>query len=236
MTISGWPTQLSLPASLQARGVQGWLVQLACSPELLVELRTLLAPDELERADRFLVDNPRRNYIVCRATLRLLLAQQLNLPPAKVSFCYSAKGKPALDECHASATTFNLSHSGDFGLIAIGTSAVIGVDIERVEEKRDLIQIGRACWSPEEQEAMNRAPSSRKASIFYTIWTRKEAVLKASGDGIGTRLQALDVSAQVDGNSTEGIPVQLEGRLWRVFDIHPAPGYAAAVAISESLS
>lgn len=225
-------TDLALSSPLLRQRVRVRLIETDRLLPRLAEFMSLLSAEERERAARFAVDHARRNFVVTRAALRMWLSQELGVSAQAITFRYDAKGKPFLDGGGGSVATFNVSHSGDRSLIALANSVRVGVDIERVDDGRDLCAIARACWSPPEQKILDRADPREAARLFYRIWTRKEAVLKASGQGITGGLQTPDVSAGLpEESSPHGFAVPLAQATWHVADLFPASGYAGALAV-----
>jgi 4'-phosphopantetheinyl transferase len=113
-------------------------------------------------------------------------------PPASLRFRYGARGKPSLEGSWPHR--FNLSHSGLLGLFAIARGRSLGVDVERVEEKRSLEKIAARFFSSDECAALKRLPEDQRPAGFYNAWTRKEAYIKATGEGLATPLASFSVS------------------------------------------
>jgi 4'-phosphopantetheinyl transferase len=185
-----------------------------------------LAPKERARADRFAFPEGRRRFIVGRATLRRLLADRLQILPADISLIEGPQGKPALDPALskrnklASSIGFNLSHSGDMAVIAIG-SGELGIDVESVHRSVDAMAIVRRFFSETERagfEAME--PGVVRDRLFFRVWTRKEALVKAVGRGLSCPLSSFTVP--LGDLSTEGewlnCPEQ-PGRKWRLHEV-----------------
>jgi len=127
---------------------------------------------------------------------------------------------------------FNVSHSGNLALIAVAKGGRIGVDLELLQDRPDLRDIAHRCWATAEWEALQSVPSAQSIAIFYRIWTRKEAVLKACGQGITGGLRSPDVSGALDCPGPEhGLRVSLVGCDWSIYDLAVDPQYAAALAI-----
>ncbi|MFN3432071.1 MAG: 4'-phosphopantetheinyl transferase family protein, partial [Candidatus Sericytochromatia bacterium] len=114
--------------------------------------------------------------------------------PALVPIGVAAKGKPRLVAPHAEALRFNVSHSGEVALIAVARSREVGVDLEAVRPMRDLAGLWRMVASPVEAIRLESVPESEHMGAFYRVWTRKEAWLKATGDGLSRPLQDLEVT------------------------------------------
>jgi 4'-phosphopantetheinyl transferase len=196
-------------------------------------LARVLAGDERERAARFHFDRDRSRYIVGRGSLRILLGSYLGLEPDQVELDYGHNGKPQL---RGAGLSFNLSHSGPVALYAISGAGEVGIDVEL--EGTDLARelIAERFFAPAEVATLRSLPRSAQARAFLTCWTRKEAFIKARGDGLSLALDSFDVSLHPDRP-----PALLrtswsehEPDRWQLSDISdPAAGFVAAVALQK---
>ena len=185
-------------------------------------LSRLLSPDETERAARYRRPSDQLRFSCCRAVLRLLLGQYTNQLPARLDIVAGTNQKPALNE--SSGWQFNVSHSGDWMLIAIGRVEV-GIDLEQVNADFSFADLLPASFSPAEQHLV--ATSTGARLCFYELWTRKEALVKATGKGMD------DTFAQIPSLlGTHPAEARLIGRAghWTVSSFTAADGYPAAVA------
>lgn len=204
-------------------------------PKMQVDsLQAILSTDEIERAGRFHFDTHKNRYIIARGILRQILGNYLAKDPGKLRFDYTTKGKPLLATNAGSATlSFNLSHSGAFVLYAITLNRNIGIDIEHLSHEVSFMQIAQRFFSQGEISLLEGTDKNNMHELFFRYWTRKEAFLKAMGEGISFPMEKVDVSLI---NGTDLSPVTLvgderESARWYVKDLFPAPGYAAAVAV-----
>ncbi len=219
------------PTRLQADAIHVWKASLAHDLSGLETLQGLLAADEVNRACRFHFARDRHRFIAGRGQLRILLGHYLGQPPESIHFDYSAYGKPCVR--NEKGLHFNLSHAGDMALYAFAYQAEIGVDIEAIKTDFPVEDISQHYFSTTEISALSRLPDELKHRAFFTCWTRKEAYIKASGEGLSIPLDSFDVSL------TPGEPASLlatrdqptEADEWSLFDLQPGPGYAAALAI-----
>lgn len=173
-----------------------------------------LSPEERERAARFRVEDARDNFIFHHAVLRAILRAALGREPG---LTLTPLGKPVLCE---GAPHFNMAHCGPVGLYAVA-ACEIGVDVERIRAMKSAKAIARRFFTPREHAAIGCSDTA-----FFTCWTRKEAVLKASGEGLRRGLDTFEVFPA-------DLPLALE--LDRPYTLLPIPaieGYAAAVAIA----
>jgi 4'-phosphopantetheinyl transferase len=173
--------------------IELYAVELIAQPEALAAARLLLSPDEQERAARFKFEHLREGFTLARAALRVLLAQNLNAPPAELAFTYGARGKPELAGA-ASALRFNLSHSGGMAVYALTGGGEVGVDVERVRPVHDMEDIARRFFNAGEVADLLTVEPALRETAFFTCWTRKEAFIKATGEGLGHPLDSFRVS------------------------------------------
>jgi len=210
--------------------------RLDLAPEPIAELARLLSDAERQRAGRFAFDRDRRRFTVARAQLRQLLAARLGVQPQSVELTYSAYGKPALAQRFAdSKLCFNVSHSEDVAVYAFSWGRETGIDVEAVRVIRDADDLAARFFSRCENEAYRALDARDKPLGFFNCWTRKEALIKAIGDGLYHPLDCFDVSL------APGEPARIlrvEGKSgdhcgWCLDSFSPAPGFVAAV-VTES--
>ncbi|MGH7331034.1 MAG: 4'-phosphopantetheinyl transferase family protein, partial [Polyangiaceae bacterium] len=191
-------------------------------------------PDEIERAARFHTQRARSRFVLTRGSLRVILARCLDAAPERITFSYGANGKPALDgEWRRSALSFNVSHSADHALIGLTTGRAIGVDIEHVRPMPDFAAIASGYFSEVEIRAIAALPEAGRLRGFFRCWARKEAFMKATGDGMAIALNGFSVS--LDDDVEPGILMSdsrlLRGGEWSVTGLSLLPEYEAAVAV-----
>ncbi|HEY1607308.1 MAG TPA: 4'-phosphopantetheinyl transferase superfamily protein [Allosphingosinicella sp.] len=191
----------------------------------LGSLRALLDPEERSRAARLRFERDRHRFIARRGRLRLLLAGALGCAPAKIRYATGRFGKPRLEG--AGDLRFNLSHSDGLALCAIGRGVEIGCDIER--RRSDLADAATAerFFAAGERRVLRSLPRERQVQGFFDCWTRKEAYVKALGDGLSCPLDSFEVSLEPGGTTRLGNG----GRAWLIAGFEPAPLYHAAVAV-----
>src|SRR5262249_20133919 len=148
--------------------------------------RSILAPDEKERAARFHFEHLRSAFIAARGVLRCLLGGYLNRHPGRVQFRYGARGKPALEP--DAGIEFNLAHSGGLAVLAFASGCPIGVDLEQIRPIPELREIAARFFCAEEAAEIASLPSGERQRSFFRCWTRKEAYIKATGDGLSAPL------------------------------------------------
>jgi 4'-phosphopantetheinyl transferase len=177
---------------LSADDIHVWLAKL--DDYSADSLKLLLGEDELTRAARFHFEKDRNHYIVARAWLRKLLAAYQGVNPRELGFSYAEKGKPALKESQRSLLSFNLAHSGGMAIYAFSRNREIGVDLELIREDLADEKIAERFFSEREIGDLRSLPAELRKRAFFDCWTRKEAYIKARGDGLSMPLDEFDVS------------------------------------------
>jgi 4'-phosphopantetheinyl transferase len=211
-----------------------WRASLDLDAARIQDLHCTLTPDEQERADRFHFQKDRDHYIVARGTLRAILGRYLVVEPSALRFCYSSYGKPALAETFGgNELSFNLAHSHQLALYAVTRRREIGVDLEYVRADFADEGIAERFFSPREVAALRTVPQNLRKEAFFNCWTRKEAYVKAIGEGLSMPLDQFDVSL------APGEPALLmstrkdpqEAARWSLQALFPGSGYVAALAV-----
>jgi 4'-phosphopantetheinyl transferase len=206
-------------------------------PQDVRALASWLSEGELQRAKRFAFDRDRRRFIVARARLRQLLSARLGMPPGSVEFSYGACGKPELSRQFAGANLrFNLSHSGEIAVYGFTIGREIGIDVEAVRELHHAEDLAARFYSRRENDAFRALDARDRARGFFNCWTRKEAFIKALGDGLSHALDRFDVSLSPDEPAklirVDDTPGEECG--WDMESFSPAPGFVGAVVIAKS--
>jgi 4'-phosphopantetheinyl transferase len=213
--------------------VHVWRVPLNQNSDRIVELKELLSTDELSRAERFHFEKDRNQFIESRAALRLLLSQYLNVPPKDLTFSPGGHGKPALaNGLSKNGLRFNLSRRDGLALIAVTCGREIGVDVELVRPDLPVFEIAAVSFSKSELATLRSLPKNLQTAGFYNCWTRKEAYIKARGEGLSFPLKQFDVSL------TPGEPARLlsvrghaaEVDRWTMHELSVGAAHVAALA------
>jgi 4'-phosphopantetheinyl transferase len=192
----------------------------------------VLSAEELQRASRFRFDHLKTRFILCRGALRILLGRYLGEAPASVQFQYGSKGKPRVE----SGLKFNVSHSGDLAVFAFAAELDVGIDIEQARSIPDMHQIASHFFSMEECADLQSVDMARRSQAFFNCWTRKEAYIKAIGDGLSIPLDSFRVSLHPD-HEARLISIQNNPnptKAWSMHHFAPAAGYIGAVAFKGS--
>jgi 4'-phosphopantetheinyl transferase len=227
--------RIETPLTLGPEDVHLWRVDLEVTAGGVAQWLPILSPDERTRGSRFHRASDRHYFIAGRAILRQILGAYLDTDPKSVSFAYSEKSKPALGEDHAgSDLTFNISHSGTIALLAFARSRQLGVDVEQIRRDFDTAPIAARFFSQVEQEELAMLPADQRNDAFFFCWTRKEAYIKATGEGLSLPLRQFDVSLAPRSQSAllATRPDLAECQRWRLRDVAVEPGYAAAICVS----
>lgn len=175
-----------------------WILPLRVTEPDFVFLRATLSEDESLRAKSYLFDELRRDFECCRGLLRYLLGKYGGLDPSEVRFKYGEAGKPEVaDRLLRQPLHFNVSHSGGWTLMAFASAGRVGVDVERFRHFANMLEIAESTFSNVEFRRLNDRPIGQQADCFFSIWTMKEAVLKALGIGIGQGMDHFDVPDHV---------------------------------------
>lgn len=224
-------------AHIESRRVDLWVADVDDGADRVRIYAGLLSPEEVTRSGRFRDRVNRNRFVVRHGILRCLLSGYLHCDPRKVEIHYGSKGKPYLAEkIDGNSLQFSMSHSGRLALFAVGRFAAVGVDIEEICEFPEMREIAGKNFCTAEIGAIERSPESGRCQLFYNLWVRKEAVLKASGYGLSLPLDLIDVSTQRGGSAAwsvrirQGVP---EGEFC-LTDLNVAPGFAAALAVATS--
>lgn len=193
----------------------------------------LLSQEERERALRFRFARDRDHYTVGRGSLRAILGRYLELAPTGLQFGYGAHGKPELTHPEGASLQFNLSHSHRLGLLAVSAERALGVDVEAVHRDVGDEGIARRFFSAAEVERLQSLPVEERKAAFFRCWTRKEAYLKARGDGISYGLHhfAVTLAPNEDAALIANTREPAEVTRWTLAAVPVPPGYEAAVAV-----
>jgi 4'-phosphopantetheinyl transferase len=219
-----WTATETVPL-LDGDSVHVWLVDLDDARTDEARLLGVLAGDEAERAERFWFDRDRRHYARCRGVLRHLLGAYLGADPRELVIEAGPMGKPFLPK---TPLAFNVSHSGSYALIAFSRRADVGVDIEAHRALPDRDVLARQCFSAREFARLQSLPDAVRTRAFFTCWSRKEAYVKAVGDGLAYPLDAFDVTFAPGEPARLSVPGERTHE-WTLEALDVPSGYSAAL-------
>jgi len=216
---------------LAAGDLHLWAIDLEPGAWQVERIGAVLCEEERRRASRFHFNIHRDRFTVGRGALRRILALYTETSPEELSFSYGERGKPRLPgspELH-----FNLSHSAGLGLLGVTRAGRVGVDVERLRASDDLLRLARRFFSEAEHRRLLELPSSQRTLGFFHAWTRKEAYIKAVGQGLAMALDAFDVTLAPDepARFLAFRDPQWQLERWQLHDLQPAPGFTGAVAL-----
>jgi 4'-phosphopantetheinyl transferase len=228
-----------LPVRTVTRGeAHVWKLPLDLDKRMLAKVASLLSPDERKRADRFQFEVHRDRFIAGRGMLRLILGRYCDVQPAELRFDYAPNGKPILrwgeGICSSGdALHFNLAHSEGVGVLAVTRVGPVGVDVEQVREFPEVSELVRRFFSVGEAAEFSTLRREGQSTAFFTLWTRKEALLKAIGEGIGQSLDRVEVTF-LPGVPARvlSLPTYLAASCeWSLVDLMISPSYVGALAL-----
>jgi 4'-phosphopantetheinyl transferase len=224
-----WRTPLETLV-LDCSEVHVWQATLDQGPSQVHAFLHTLAPDEQARASRLYFKRDQQHFIVARGVLRAILGGYLSRAPESLSFCYGAHGKPALaGPSDGDAIHFNVSHSRGIALYAVTRARQVGIDVEHIRFDLAVAEIAERFFSRREVAMLLELPTEARREAFFRCWTRKEAYIKALGEGLSVPLDQIDLPpgpgephAQLDASAAAR---------WSLQELTPAPGYAASLAV-----
>lgn len=233
-TTTEWATAVPY-GPLNPGDVDVWRVCLRQPEPAIRSLNKLLSYDESVRVARFHFQRDRHNFVVARGALRQILGNYLGLKPDKLVLAYGSKGKPRLTSMqNRDHIEFNLSHSGELALIAVSRELEVGIDIERTRQDFATDEIALQFFLPRELSGFGKIADDKRVEFFFKCWTRKEACMKAGGQGLSIPLDSFDVS--IGPSKSAQLPRvidtyhHLTGH-WDLFELHPGLEYTAALAV-----
>jgi len=217
------------PLLLAEGDVHVWRADLDIDPLGLDRLSALLSVEEKARAARFVFPIDQNRFTVARAVLRELLGGYLQLPPANICIEASQRGKPVLRrEPKVVDVRFSLSHSQGLALYAFTRQREVGIDVEKIRPEFATEDIGERYFSARERDDLRVIPSELRSEAFFLCWTRKEAYIKARGEGLYIPLDSFDVT--LTPNEAAEL-TSADSDRWELHSFHPRPGFVGALVV-----
>ena len=222
------------PMTLRDDKVHVWHASLDLPVSQIQRLEHTLSAEERRRAERYRFQKDRERFVAARGLLRTILGRYLKTEPGRLRFCYNAYGKPELAEEMGNGThCFNVSHAHEYALYAVTYGRAVGVDIEYIHPDPVEEKIAERFFSPREVAVLRALPEHMQTRAFFNCWTRKEAYIKARGQGFSIALDRFEVSL------TPGAPAALlsvngdpqEASRWSLRELSVGSDYVAALAV-----
>jgi 4'-phosphopantetheinyl transferase len=219
------------------REIHVWPVIVRGAHPVVAKFESFLSPDEIARAAAFRFEDLSRSYILSRGALRFLIGCYLGDSPREVGLIQGSHGKPGLAQREGIPTAFefNVSHSGEIALFAFSYGCELGVDVEQIRTLGDMNGVARQFFSREESQELFNLPLDERERAFFLCWTRKEAYVKAVGNGLSIPLDSFRVTLR-PGESARFLHLDHDASLaqaWMLHDLEVATGYAAALAYRD---
>ena len=206
-----------------------WKISVSENSSLIDNFLTIVTPDELARANRFRQLKDHNRFIISRGALRHILGRYLNQSPAAVAFGIGENNKPYIKNTNPSNLQYNLSHSGNAILLAISNSA-IGADIEFINRSFGFIEVLGDNFSADEIKHINQAESAHR---FFRLWTRKEALTKATAQGLDGDLRLIQA---LDGTHIIQPGIIASDNNWLIKSFTVNNDYEASIASAHSVN
>lgn len=210
-----------------------WMGVEGAAPATVARWRDTLSSDELARAERFRFESDRSAYIGTHALLRALLARVGPLAAAEWRFVAGQDGKPELDPALASPLRFNVSRGRGLVAAAVAHRHDVGVDVEGGRRAKDFTDVASRFFTPEESALVRQEAPDGGRDAFLRLWTLKEAVIKATGEGLRRPLDSFVVTLDPPGVTFAG-PSGVEPGMWQLFQVQPAAEHVLAVAVRRA--
>ncbi|MBL3704270.1 4'-phosphopantetheinyl transferase superfamily protein [Sulfitobacter sp. BDSS02] len=223
---------LNAAALIEEDEVHVWLMDLDLPALSKATMEALLSDDEAERCVAFAFPHLRRRFRAAHAQMREILSAYTATPAVALKFNKGAEGKPILSGESGPSPVFNLSHSGNLAMLAIANDGDLGVDIEQQRKTDDLDSLAASVFAPSEYAVYQCLPEHQRLGAFFKCWTRKEAVIKADGRGLGMKLDSFVVPFEPGKRPSVtfeagAVPIGFQPRL---IDLPAPPGFSAALA------
>lgn len=220
-------------ATLPPEGtVHIWRAALIQPSAIAQQLAQYLSPDEQAKMERFRFVQHQQRSLVSRGILRALLGRYLQIDPATLKFDYEAHGKPTLSLSPGWPNVqFNLAHSQDLVVYAIALNYPVGIDVEYQRPMNDMVEIAQRFFSASEQQALQQLSGEAQKTAFFDYWTGKEAVLKATGQGLAG-LSSIEISLPECSLHFQGdLAQRYPSSAWKIRPFEPEENYSGAIAI-----
>lgn len=233
-TMCLWPQQ-SQVSTLLPNEVHVWCISMdVFTHDHIARMRAWLSDEERKRADNLHHANHRKCFVISHGMTRRIVGHYTNTQPQKLEFsCYS-HGKPRLCQQRKSCNVeFNLSHSGQLALLAVSCDHPLGLDIEQINPAVNISDITGRFFTQEECAFIMSLPTTEQTTVFYKLWTCKEALIKGIGTGLTLALDSFTVSFDKDQPVIRSNESEYDN--WSLRCLKPASGYAASIAVHRKI-
>jgi len=210
-----------------------WIAQVSQARDSLIFLEPLLDGQDRERATRFRVPEDRARFVLGRGLLRKCLGLYLHQTPETIELAYTDRGRPVLP--HDESLQFSISHTHDLVAVALTADARIGIDLEYAQSHWDLLELAKRIFSEEDLQTFQALPGKEAPGAFFRAWTRKEAYLKARGEGIAEGLQQVSVSfGPEEASSLRDTRDESAAQTWRLLALPVPEDYMGSLACDNA--
>jgi 4'-phosphopantetheinyl transferase len=212
--------------------VIAWIAQVSKARDSLIFLEPCLDGRDRERAARFRFSEDRERFVLGRGLLRKCLGRCLRQTPETIELAYTDRGRPILPRDET--VQFSISHTHDLVAIAVTAGARVGIDLEYVQTHPDLLELAQQIFSEEDMQAFQALPRGEMRTAFFRAWTRKEAYLKARGEGIAEGLRQISVSLGPEETSAiQDVRDESAAQTWRLLSLPVPADYMGSVACDD---
>lgn len=209
-----------------------WIAHVAKAQDSLIFLEPCLDVRDRERAARFRFPEDRARFVLGRGLLRKCLGHYLQQTPETIELAYTDRGRPILP--HDETVQFSISHTHDLVALVLTAHARVGIDLEYVQPQMDLPELAKRIFSEEDLQVFQALPDSEAPAAFLRAWTRKEAYLKARGEGIAEGLLQVSVSLGPEEiSSVMDTRDETAPQSWRLFSLPVPTDYMGSLACDD---
>ncbi|WP_149277117.1 4'-phosphopantetheinyl transferase family protein [Pareuzebyella sediminis] len=198
--------------------------------------KNVLSHDEIDKASTFKFEKDQNISVLSRGLLKMISAEYLGIKADMIDLKYGTFGKPFYANSTSNFLKFNVSHSGNYIVLAFTKDSEIGVDVELIKRNFNVLDIAQNFFSIEEIKSLKTFEKSERVEAFFRCWTRKEAFIKAKGSGLSFPLDAFTVSLDKDNAELLRTEWDLEERKeWRLFSFVPAKEYVGGLLVNKKI-
>jgi 4'-phosphopantetheinyl transferase len=228
---AAWPLHLQTidPTDAREPPVDVWSWRIDIDASCARRESECLTRDELDRSEKLSRPELRSRFQATRGRMRRILAAYSSVSASELRLRYGANGKPSIDAGGRQAPHFNLTHSDQMAALAVSPTRPVGIDIEHVQPVE--VHVAEEVFSPSEMAAFEELPEEERLRAFYSGWTRKEAIVKAIGEGLSLPLKSFDVALRPGETARIFRAETFAPTDWRLVDFSPAPDHIGAIAI-----